>query len=160
MIRVTIKDKKQSISFIVEKDTLQRLIAGCSINPSDIGDLLIATDIYQRGLVATVMAGLMEFDKGILSQGPEYIHQILAQAREQGQPSQAGFQVIDDLTAEEAFQSRAGDLVVIDLTAHQIRASQNVDIPASGEVRIHSGEAETDRRVSYILPQDWEIGAI
>jgi hypothetical protein len=160
LIRVTIKDKKQTISFITEKDTLLRLVAGCSINPSDIGDLLIATDIYQRGLVAEVMVGLMEFDKAIQSQGPKYIHQVIAQARELSQPIEIGFQVIDDLTAEEAFQPRAGDLVIIDLMAHRILASQNLEIPASGEVHIHSGEAETNRRVSYILPQDWTIEAI
>ncbi len=63
MIRITIKDARQIISFLSDEDIFLRLIAGCSANPSNLGELLIATEIYHRGITATLMGDLMEFDK-------------------------------------------------------------------------------------------------
>ena len=157
MLRLTIQDDKQTISFLAEEATMLRLIAGCSINPADLGELLIASDIYQRGLVAELMADLMTFDKAIHSQGPDFIHQAIMQAEQDGKDLDMAFQVIDEITQAEAMQPRFCPLVVINLSARTIRASQSVEILPAGEVRVQIGGVESERRVSYILPQEWKI---
>ena len=157
MVRVTIKDVRQIISFQAEKATLLGLIAGCSINPADLSELLIASDIYHRNLVAKLMADLMTFDKALHRQGPDFIHEAITQAEEKGQPLVMAFQVIDEITQNEAFQTRNCQLAIIDLTAHAIRKSHDLEILPEGDVRIRIDGAETNRMVRYILPQGWVI---
>ena len=157
MIRVTIQDANQTISFLTEKPTTMRLIAGCSINPDSLDELMIATDIYQRGLAAALMADLMEFDKTLQRQGIQMIQQAIAQARQAGQPLQSTFQVIDELTREESRQARGCSLVIIDLPARKILTSSDLNLPRKAEVHVQIGETETNRLVSYILPSEWEL---
>ncbi len=160
LVRITIIDDRQTISFISEEDTVLRLVAGCTINPSSLDELLIATDIYQRGLAAVVMADLIAFDKLLDRHGFGFIHQQISQARDENQPFEMAFQVVDDITEEEATKPRKCDLLLIDLVTRTIRATQDLDIPSAGEVHIRIGDVETERRVSYILPKDWEIGVL
>jgi hypothetical protein len=157
VLRVTIQDVHQTISFLAELPTCMRLIAGCSINPKSLDELLIATDIYQRGLVASLMAQLMEFDKALHRHGPGAIHQQISNARQAGQPFKPAFQVIDEMTEEESRRAGDGSLVFIDLNTHLIRTSPDLNIPRKAEVRVQIGETESDRLVSYILPAEWKI---
>ncbi len=158
LIRLTIQDKKQTISFLVNEKTLLRLVAGCSINPADLGELLIASDIYQRGLAVELMAGLMDFDKAIHRQGPAFIHHAIRKAEESGQDVGIAFEVIDEITRTEALHSSSYPLVVINLSDHTIRSSREIQIFPDGDVGIQIGDVESDRRVRYILPQEWTIG--
>lgn len=160
MLRVTIQDANQTISFLTELPTCMRLIAGCSISPKSLDELLIATDIYQRGLVASLMAELMEFDKALHRHGPLAIHQRIAEARQAGQPFKPTFQVIDEMTDEESMRAGGGSLVIIDLNTRRIQTSPDLSIPPKAEVRVQIGETESDRLVSYILPAEWKIDHI
>lgn len=160
MIRITIIDSQQTISFLAGRDSLLRLVAGCSANPKDIGELLIATDLYQRGIASAVMAGLMEFDKMMLQQGASPFESALEEAKRMDAPLEMTFQVINTASQTEAMQPRACDLAVIDLPDCKIRVSPNLEIPASGEVRIHNGQTQTNKHVTYILPQQWKIEAL
>jgi hypothetical protein len=157
LVRLTIQDENQTISFLVEEATLLRLIAGCSINPADLSELLVASDIYQRGLASELMADLMDFDKAIHNQGPEFIHKVITQAEQTGQELEMAFQVIDEITKEEALRTHLRPLVVINLNTRTIRTSQEVEIQPAGEVCIQIGGVESERKVSYILPQEWKI---
>jgi hypothetical protein len=157
VIRITIQDATQTISFLAKPETLMRLIAGCSINPADLSELLIATDIYQRGFAAQLMADLMTFDRAIHRQGYDFVHQAIRTAKKNRQPLEMAFQVIDKVTEREATQPRVCPLAVIDLNARTIHASKGAEISPSGEVRISIGETETDQTVSYILPHGWQI---
>lgn len=157
MIRVTVKDPEQTISFLAKAETMFRLVAACSINPANLGQLLIAAETYQRGLAASVMAELMEFDKALKREGSAFIHEAIAEAQDKGEALAITFQVIDESTKLEALWPRNCELVVFDLNKHLITASEGLEIPASGEVTIHSGEALTEQRVTYILPQSWTI---
>lgn len=145
------------ISFLAEEATMLRLVAGCSINPADLSELLVASDIYQRGLAAELMADLMDFDKAVHYRGPAFIHQAIAQAKETGKELEMTFQVIDDVTQEEAMHSHLCPLVIINLNARTIQTSPQVKIRPEGEVRVQIGDVESERRVSYILPREWKI---
>lgn len=160
MIRVTIIDANQTVSFLTNQESTRRLVAGCSANPADLGELLIATDIYERGIAATVMAGLMEFDKAMLQKGPGFVHEAISRAQAEGKPLEMTFQVIDEDTEQEARQARRGELVIFDLTKRTIQASQALEITSSGEVQVNSDEKGTSPTVTYILPQEWVIQSL
>jgi hypothetical protein len=157
LIRITIQDSQQTISFPGDEDTLLRLVAGCSVNPTSLAELLIASDIYQRGIAAAIMADLMEFDKTLQRKGADHFRSIISQAQEQARPLDLTFQVFDEVTRQAATQPLAGELVLIDLSLQTIRASAGVSIPAAGEVRIRAGETSHHPTVTYILPQNWAI---
>lgn len=158
MIRITVKDRQQTISFPSDEQALLCLVAGCSVNPASLAELLIASDIYQRGIAAAIMADLMEFDKTLRREGPDFIHAMISQAQERGQPLDLTFQVFDEVTAQAATRPLAGELVLIDLILQTIQASAGVHIPVAGEVPIRAGETARSPKVTYILPQNWTVG--
>lgn len=157
MIRVTIADSEQTVSFLTNQETLLRLIAGCSANPASLGELLIAADIYQRGLAAAVMAELMEFDKAIRQHEVDFIHTAIKQARSRQELFLPAFQVIDQITEEEAYATEGVELVVIDLANQIIRTSTNLEITHSGEVNIEAENKALLPKVTYTLPEKWKI---
>jgi len=157
LIRITIQDLQQTISFPADEDTLLCLVAGCSVNPASLGDLLMASNVYRPGIATALMADLMEFDKTLHRQGAGPIHAEISQAHAQGQALQLTFQVFDEVTRQEATQARACDLVLVDIPGHTIHAPEGLNIHASGEVRIRPGEGNTSPTVTYILPQGWTI---
>src|SRR3990172_8649089 len=160
LIRVTIIDSEQTVSFLTSKETLLRLIAACSANPTSLGELLITADIYQRGLAAAVMADLMEFDKAIRQSGTDIIHAAITQARAKEEAFLPAFQVIDEITAEEAYHTQGGELVAIDLTRQIIRVSSGLEVNHSGEVSVEAKKKSPLPTVTYILPEIWTIQAL
>lgn len=157
MIRVTIIDEQQTISFLTDEAALLSVVAGCSVNPASLGELLIASDIYQPGIAAQVMSGLMEFDQTVHQEGPAFIHAAIRKARTGEWPFEMTFQVIDDTTKELAFEPQEGDLAVFDLPEQVIRTSEGLEISASGDVRVEPEKRSSSPTVTYILPQDWVI---
>ena len=157
MIRITIQESAQTISFTGSEEILLRLIAGCSVDPSSLAELLIASNIYQHGIAAAIMADLMEFDKTLNREGPAAIHAAISRSQAAGEFFEMTFQVFDEITAQAAMQPADGGLVLIDLPGRTIRASDTVKIPPSGEVLIPSRELPPAPSVTYILPQSWSI---
>jgi hypothetical protein len=157
LIRVTISDREQTVSFLADPETLRRLLAACSANPSSLGDLLIAADIYQRGLAAGIMADLMEFDKSLRQQGASGIHAAIRQARAEGKAFAPAFQVFDEITAEEASNPGSDELVAIDLIQQVIRPSAGIAITRSGEVDVAATDKSPRPTVTYILPKRWTM---
>jgi hypothetical protein len=157
MVRITLKDQEQIVSFLGDEDAARRLVAGCAAAPGKLGELLIATDLYQPGLAASVMADLMEFDKALQRQGPEFVHSAIALAQASGRPLEFAFQVIDDLTQRESLEPRGCEVISIDLSRRLIRITAGLDIALTGQVRVHDGEAPTKRTVTYLLPQGWAV---
>jgi hypothetical protein len=106
------------------------------------------------------MADLMEFDKAIRQNGTGFIHAAIAQAKARGETFQMTFQVIDEITAEEALNPRGGELVAINLTSQEIQTSAGVEITRSGEVNVESIQQSPLPTVTYILPEKWTIQAL
>ena len=160
LIRTTIRDTNQTISFLTNRDTVLQLVAGCTINPTNLGELLIATDTYQPGFAADLMADLMEFDKSLSREGSQFIHDAISLARAQGKTADFSFQVIDDSTEQEALRPKECDLVIFDLTQYRIEVSKGLDIPKSGEVHIQTTNGKTNSIVAFILPRNWTMQTI
>lgn len=157
LIRVTIRDSEQTISFLTNDDMAPRLAAGCSVNPADLEELLLATETYQHGFAAIIMAELMEFDKRLKRDGPDFIHQAIDAARDTDEPVAMAFQVIDEPTEAEALRPRVCELLLIDLVDRLIEASENLEINRFDEVQVHTGQELTDKAVTYILPREWRL---
>ena len=157
LIRVTIIDREQKVSFLATQETMLRLVAGCSANPATLGELLVAADIYEPGIAAAVMADLMEFDKVIRQKGTAFIDTAITQSRTRQEEFRPAFQVINEVTEQEAYNPRGGQLVVIDLAGGVIRASAGVEISLSGEVKVEAGKKPPIPTVTYILPEHWTI---
>lgn len=157
MVRLTIVDPEQIISFVTDEETMLCFVAGCSSNPANLGELLLATEIYQHGVARRIMTELMEFDKDFRREGPQFIQESISTARAAGKALESTFQVVDEVTDQEAMIPRAIDLVVLDLSQQSISASEGLEIPVSHEVTIRSGEVLTDKKVTYILPHHWNI---
>jgi hypothetical protein len=157
LIRLTIKDPEQIVSFLTDEERMLCFVAGCSINPVNLGELLMATETYLRGVTASIMSELIEFDKTLRSKGPSFIHEAISSAQAQRKALEITFQVIDGRTEREALVPRECDLVVLDLTQHNIVASESLDIPFSDEVHIYNGQIRTNKTVTYILPQNWTV---
>jgi hypothetical protein len=160
LIRVTITDREQTVSFLTTRETALRLVAGCSVDPASLGELLIAADVYQRGLAAAVMADLMEFDKRLRQQGAGPLQAAIRLSRERGELFQPAFQVVDELSGQEACQPRGAPLVVIDLARRAIQHAGGFEIDRSAEVGVEAGREAPIPTVTYILPENWTIQAL
>jgi len=157
LIRVTIVDREQTVSFLTNPETSQRLIAACSANPASLEELLITADIYQRGIAAAVMADLMEFDKSLHQNGGAFIQNAMSQAKAGGDAFLPAFQVVDAITAQAAHEAGGGELVAIDLTDQAIRHTTGIEITHSGEVNVEAADKSPLPSVTYILPEKWTI---
>jgi hypothetical protein len=158
MVRVTIQDREQTVSFLLDEEAARRVVAACTSDPAGLGDLLAAADLYQQGLAVGVMARLMEFDKALQREGPAFVQRAIAQARAAGRPLEMAFQVVDPATEAESLAARGCDVLHIDLVRRSLVVSGGFVVAPMGKVRIHDGRAETDRVVTYVLPQTWRIG--
>lgn len=157
MIRVTVKDPQQTVTFLTERDTLLRLVAACSSRPANLGELLIACEVYQKSITAEVMAELMEFDKALRRGGSEFLREAFDDTQGKDISLPAAFQVVDDHSERAAFTVREQELAIIDLLEREIRTSQEGMVVASGEVLVRAGDRTTDKAITYILPKEWSI---
>lgn len=158
-VRVTIRGREETVSFLTGRDTALRLVAGCAANPLTLDELLLATEVYQRGIVGWLIGDLMEFDKAWQRQGDEYLESAFGSGADAANEPGA-FQVVDQLTEKAAHAPPDGGLVVIDLPAYRILVGGDMEVPAEGRVLVHTGERLTDRSITYILPQEWKIEAL
>jgi hypothetical protein len=157
---LTIKDPEQIVSFLTDEERMLCFVAGCSINPVSLGELLMATETYLQGVTASIMGELMEFDKTLRSKGPSFIREAISAAQAQRKALEITFQVIDERTEQEALVPRECELVVLELAQHNIVASESLDIPFFDEVHIYDGQTRTNKTVTYILPRNWTIKPI
>jgi len=159
-LRATVRDGDQTISFLVAPHIVRCLVAGCSINPATIGDLLVAAEVYLPGLARRVMTELMAFDNAIRRHGAEHARDLLRAAEQDSQGPGITFQVVEEASRREALEAGRRPLVVFDLTRKVIHASPGVELTAAGEVHVYEGERRTGQTVAYFLPAEWTIEAL
>lgn len=156
MNRVTLKDAAQTVTFLTDADIASRLIAGCSSNPGTIGELLLATEVFRRGITTAIMSGLIAFDKTHQHEGPAQALALATAATDEG-IIWGAVQVVDDQTRALAHDDGDTPLLVVDLAARTIRASGAFEVQTSGEIQAHDGKGLTGRAITYVLPQEWDV---
>lgn len=160
MIRVTLKDPQQTISFLTGEDIARRLVAACGANPGTAGDLLLAAEIFHQGIAAAVMVELMAFDKALLRHGTAQAAADPQTGEEANKLVRDAFQVVDEDTRARAFTATQHPLLVFDLPQRTIQAPAQLDIQPSGELLAHSGNQLTGRAITYVLPKQWTLATI
>lgn len=157
MIRVTLKDTEQTISFLTTTGVARRLVAACAANPNAAGELLRATEIFQRGVAVAVMNSLMTFDKTLQQHGLAQAQQALNAHPESNDIVHGAFQVVNDETEALASSPAGNGLLILDLARRAITAAGDFTVEVEGEIRAHNGEALTDRSITYVLPKTWTV---
>src|SRR5579884_794519 len=116
MVRYTVKDHDKTISFLDDQDLAPRLVAACAADPNLLEDLLMATEPFQPGIVATVTHALLRYDSALRTQATL--------------PLFAAFEVADRASCAMAELPDRDGLVVIDLPARTIvnRLPEHVDL--------------------------------
>ena len=160
MIRVTLEDPQETISFLASEAIARRLVAGCSANPGTVGELLLATEVFRQGIAVDVMASLMEFDKALLRGERLPPAPDAAEPESNSSEVHSAFQVVDAQTEAQALSPTREGLVIIDLEARTISANSSLQIQASGELLAYSGNVLTDRAITYVLPKEWSLRAL
>lgn len=156
MKRVTLKDPEQTISFLTDADIANRLIAGCAANPGTIGELLLATEVFRRGITTAIMSSLIAFDKALQRDGAAKALELATTAADD-QIVCGAFQVVDGQSEALAFDDGDVPVLILDLATRTIRATGDVQVQASGEILAHDGQRLTGRAITYVLPQGWSV---
>jgi hypothetical protein len=149
VLRITLRDGDQTISFVEGPQTARRLVAACASRPTTIGELLVAAEVFERGIAARLMGDLMAFDKGLQREGPAFANRALA--------GSAAFQVVDAATEEAALAPREDGLVLVDIPAQRIHHTPTIALSAEGEVAARDREGLSERRITYVLPNEWQL---
>lgn len=157
MIRVTLKDREQTISFLTTPDIARRLVAGCAANPDSAGELLQAAEIFQRGIAVALMRSLMDFDKTLEQHGPVRARKSLDAASRSDAPVWSAFQVVDAETKSLANSPAPGGLLLLDLQHRAITVNGDFHVVIEGEILAHDGAELTDRAITYVLPKAWSV---
>lgn len=160
MQRVTVKDPEQTISFLTDADIAVRLIAGCSANPDTIGELLLATEVFRRGIAGAVMTSLITFDKALQRSDRTQAFEMATTTDRDGHVVWGAFQVVDDRTKARAHNAADTPLLILDLPARVISASPSIRVQPSGEILAHNGKELTGRAITYVLPQEWTVRSL
>lgn len=157
MIRVTLKDPEQTISFLTTADIARRLVAGCAARPDTAGELLRATEIFQRGIAVAVMSSLMNFDKALLQRDAAHARQSLETPSPDDALVWGAFEVIDAETESLSNASATGGLLRLDLHHRAITVVGDFSVESEGEILAHTGDELTDRAITYVLPKTWTV---
>lgn len=150
MLRITLRDGEQTISFSEGLETARRLVAACASRPESIGELLIAAEVFERGIAARLMDELMTFDKGLQREGAAFTSRAL--------DGGGAFQVVDAATEEAALAPLGEGLVLVDIPAQRIGHSAGIELAAEGEVGARDDTGLSERRITYVLPKEWALG--
>ena len=147
MPRVNVIEPDRTVSFVVDAETLPRIVAASSADPSTFDQLLVATEAYQRGFASQVMDALMDFDRATAGEDDDAVRSQIEAGR---------FDAFEAADAALAERVANGDGVMsIDLAAKTITLSPGLDVPRAGDVFVHDGRDATDKSVTYELPRSW-----
>lgn len=160
MVRLTLRDAQQAVSFLVEEEVLRRMVAACSTNPSTLEGFLLAAEAYQGGITQRVFDELMEFDRVCAREGLSAVQRQIQAARQRGEQYPFAFEVVDEVTEEESRAARGTGLVLIDLTQKTIRTSPGLEMPVYAEIQLHDGTELTGESVTYRLAAEWKVGSL
>ena len=156
LMRYTIVNGHDGVSFVGDEFMLPALVAACAGNPSSYEGLLDAAHEYDRRPRDQVRNALSVFDEHNVPGSYEAIHRALAQSQPVYTPA---FRIVDEQTRQASLQPVKAGLVIFNLKARRIIQAQNTtgDVERSGKAQHHNGRQWTARVHSYELPDTWSI---
>jgi hypothetical protein len=156
VIRLTVVDERGTVSFIAHWAAASSLTAACSHDPATLGELLMASQRYDRGLRDLVTNGLAVFDEHNLPDDLRTIHEQLKTLPPRKTPV---FRVLDEVTRNASVTPVRAGVVIFNLKAKRIVQIDNTydTLTRSGEVNYHNGMFLSKRLLPYELPPTWSI---
>jgi hypothetical protein len=156
VMRLTIIDRDESVSFIAPGHGSKVLAAACSQRPADLAGLLDAAESYDADLIRYVRDGLATFDEHNTPDRYDAIHARLSADPPSRTPP---FRVVDDVTRAASVQPAGAGLILYNLPARRIIQVQNSysTILRRDRGRIRAAGRPTRRLYRYELPGDWSL---
>ena len=156
VMRFTVVEADQTISFVAPPTALAILVACCARDPQSIDALLTTVECEDRQLVAYVRSGLAVFDEHNAYGEYEHIHTSLRADPRLFQPV---FRVVDDTTRAASLQPYQWGVVVFNITKKRIIQVQNTyaEVRREGHIPTFPEESADGRQRVYRLPAQWRI---
>jgi hypothetical protein len=156
VMRLTVVDPRGTVSFVAHTSAAHALTAACAENPATLGDLLAASQRYDRGLRDAVHRGLAVFDEHNVPGDTRAIREQLTTLPPREAPV---FRVLDEATREASLQPVRAGVILFNLARKRIVQIVNTEDPLrrSGEINYHNGRFLSRRVFQYELPSEWSI---
>jgi len=156
MMRFTIVEAEQTISFVAPPTALAILVACCARNPTSIDALLTAVAGEDGRLIDNIRSGLAVFDEHNAYGDFTHVHTALMADPKQYQPV---FRVVDDVTRAASLQPYQWGVVVFNVAQKRIIQVQNTyaEVRRQGHVPTFPEESPDGRQRIYRLPAQWRI---
>jgi hypothetical protein len=156
MMRFTVVEVEQAISFVAPPTALAILVSCCARDPQTIEALLTAVEGEDRQLIARVRSGLAVFDEHNAYGNYLHIHAALRADPKRFQPV---FRVVDEVTRAASLQPFQWGVVVFNVAKKRIIQVQNTyaEVRREGHVPTFPEESVDGRQRVYRLPAQWRI---
>jgi hypothetical protein len=135
---------------------MKMMVAACSRDPKDLGQLLAYLEDYDAELVNYIQSGLAVFDEHNVDGNYLHIHTALAMSKPHETPV---FRVVDEFTRDHSLNPVKAGLVIFNLLDRRIVQVVNsyAEIRRMGVGRVRDRGIPTSRRYRYRLPPSWRI---
>jgi hypothetical protein len=156
MMRFTVVEAAQAISFVAPPTALAILVSCCARDPKTIEALLTSVEREDGRLVAHVRSGLAVFDEHNAYGNFQHVHNALRADPRLFQPV---FRVVDEVTRAASLQPYQWGVVVFNVARKRIIQVQNTyaEVRREGHVPTFPEESADGRQRVYRLPAQWRI---
>jgi len=147
VVRIVIQDYKRAISFMGLPSLTPYLIAACCGNPHTVDEFLAHADLYQRGLAAQVVNGLIEADRTRMGHAA---HRLASLAVEEVRADSAPLDLFPGPDGMVSIYLNQKLIIVRGRFADQLQRQGEIEITEKGRA--------TGKRVTFLLPNTWQLG--
>ncbi len=153
VMRFTVVDHREAVSFVADCLVLNRLVAACATNPASVRHFLGEVAQLQPDLAEYVESGLAVFDEHNTPEDCRMIHHAIACCRPHELPV---FRVVDDTTRQASLQPVKAGVLIFNLLDRRIVQIQNTyrQIERQGRFVVRTPKARVHR---YHLPEEWAL---
>ncbi len=156
IMRFTIIDDEQTISFTGEGHLVKALSAACAKGPGSVRELLANASTYDDQVESHVLSGLAVFDEHVLADEPETIAKWSANVSE---VDNRPFRVLDQNLRNASLTADGLGVILFNIPERRIIQIENHYGPLLrvDRSRFRRDGAPTDQTYAYSLPKSWSI---
>ena len=156
VMRFTIIDGEQAISFVDTCDMLAALVVTCAEDPRDIDELLSKCNRYAPGFCNWARNGLAIFDEHNAPGRLDAVHEELRTLPPHEVPL---FRVLDETLREASLQPVKAGVVLFNLPERRIVQIHNTwaEVNRRGQLPVVGDSPDRPRYIAYELPEAWSV---
>jgi len=155
MMRLTIIEERQTVSFVAPPHALKAITACCAAGAATVVEILAALQHYDAGLARQLRDQLAIFREHNTPEDTRWIDQRLAE-----QPDyEPLFGVLSEPSRRASLEPARLGLVIFNVPARRIVQIQNsyANLERSDRGRVRRNGKPVPTYYSYTLPDDWSI---